>query len=371
MNIFHHTLKRLFRNKYTMLLILVLPPLLIVALISLTSGGISSLSVGLVDKDNTELTFLLEEALAEKSVVNHIKEEEIQSELSQGRVNYVLVIEEGFTSDILAGNEPLIFSYNIQESNLSMPVRLYAESFIRAARNLADSAGGDENLFYKGMDSYLEGSVKLEKNIIGADPSQRGDGLVSIMGILGLFMLFLAMLTTNNIIKDRENRTFHRIMASPIGQSNYMLQTIAAFLLIMLVQVAVVFFSSQFLIGINFGTSLLVLLAVMSVFAVVCIAFAVAVSAIAKTSRQAGAVSAMLITPMCMLGGLLWPREIMPEFLQRIGQLMPTAWMIDAAAKVVHSGQLLDAGGEILIMLLYAVVFFLLGNWRRVDIAAK
>ena len=61
----------------------------------------------------------------------------------------------------------------------------------------------------------------------------------------------------------------------------------------------------------------------------------------------------------------------MPEFLQQIGQLMPTAWMIDAVGKVASSGQLFEASGEILVMLLYAVVFFLLGNWRRVDIAAK
>ncbi len=371
MIIFHNTLKRLFRNKYTMLLILVLPPLLISVLIALSSGGISSLSVGLVDKDNTELTRQLEEVLGDKAVVNHIEEEQIQNELATGRVNYVLVIEEGFTAAILTGSEPRIFSYNIQESNLSLPVRLYTESFIRAARNLAGSAGGDESLFYAGLDNYLEGSVMLETSMVGTDPRQQGDGAVSIMGLLGLFMLFLAMFTTANIIKDRENRTFHRIMAGSVSQSSYMLQTIIAFLLIMLVQIVVVFLISHFLIGINLGASIAALFVVMAIFAVVCIAFAVAVATIARTSRQASATSALLITPMCMLGGLFWPREIMPDFLQQIGQFMPTTWMIEAVGKVAHTGLLLEARGEILVMLLFAVVFFLLGNWRRVEIAAK
>ena len=59
----------------------------------------------------------------------------------------------------------------------------------------------------------------------------------------------------------------------------------------------------------------------------------------------------------------------MPVILQQIGRFMPTAWVMDAAQKVILGSPLANVSREILIMLLYTLVFFLLGSWRRVDVA--
>ena len=86
--------------------------------------------------------------------------------------------------------------------------------------------------------------------------------------------------------------------------------------------------------------------------------------------RQAGIIASLLITPMSMLGGLLWPREVMPVILQQIGRFMPAAWVMDAAQRLILGSPLAKMfPGEMLIMFLYTLVFFLLGSWRRVDVA--
>ena len=38
--------------------------------------------------------------------------------------------------------------------------------------------------------------------------------------------------------------------------------------------------------------------------------------------------------PILMLGGCLWPRELMPEFVKRIGDFVPTTWFLKAAETV-------------------------------------
>ncbi|MDW7671247.1 MAG: hypothetical protein SCK57_07615 [Bacillota bacterium] len=77
----------------------------------------------------------------------------------------------------------------------------------------------------------------------------------------------------------------------------------------------------------------------------------------------------VLVIPPAMLGGLLWPREIMPQILQHIGMFLPTTWMMEAVNKVMITGRFLDAGWEVAILLLFSLVFFLMGSWRRVDIS--
>ncbi len=369
MIIFKNTLKRLLRNKIGLLLILIIPVAFIGVVLGIINWGSESLVVGLTDLDQTELTRSMEEILSDKAVVYHLEEKQIRTDLANGRIDYALVIEKGFTDDILADREPPIHSYSIQESNLALPVRLNLEAYIRATRNIALAAGGDSDVFYSGLEHYHNSVFIIETEQFKLDREDQAGAAIASMGLLGLNMLFLAMFATVSLIRDRENRTLYRILVSPLSQRSYMLQSIFSFLLVMLLQLAGVFFVVHYVLQIYLGLSIPNLLIVMAVFSVVCVAFGVALSSLARTTRQAGAASSLLIVPMSMLGGLLWPREIMPEFLQNIGQLMPTAWMIDAVTKVVNGSSLIGVGWEIIVMLLYGLVFFLLGSWRRVDMA--
>lgn len=370
MIILKNTLKRLLRNKVSLLLVLVIPPAMLGFLFGLGSLGVNTVTVGLVDQDQTPLTRQLEEVLQEQAAVKRLSEEDIRGELAATRVQLVLVIPAGFTETILVGGEPEPESYSIQESNLSLPLRLVAESFIRAARNVAVAADGNPETFYRGMEDYRSGRLRAETRFMDGLDGNQSSAAASAMGILGINMLFLALYATMHLLKDRENRTFHRVMTAPLSQGSYLLQIIGCFLAILMIQMTGVFFISRFLLNLYLGESTLALYGVMGVFALVCVAFSIAISSLVKTTRQAGTLASLLTTPMAMLGGLLWPREIMPEILQHIGMFLPTTWMMDAANKVIVSGRFLDAGWEVAILFLFALVFFLLGSWRRVDIAA-
>ncbi len=370
MIILQNRLKRLLRSKLTLMLILALPPLMISLIFGLGQSGSAAVFVGLVDQDRTEMTQQLEEVLGEHASVKKLEEADVQGEMAAGRIELALVAEAGFSEDIFGGREPRIYSISIQDSNLSIPLRMTAESFIRAARNLAVAAEGDEDVFYRSLVEYRQGALQLEVSQTSGADRNLSDLAIGSMGILGLNMLFLALHATMHILKDRENRTFYRVMTSPLPQWSYMLQSILCFLSVLLVQIAGVFLISRHWLDIYLGNNVKALFGVMAVFAVVCVAFGIAVAALTKSTRQAGTTASLLVTPMAMLGGMLWPREIMPEVLQRIGLFLPTTWMMKAASKVVESGRFLEAGWEIAILLLFALVFFLLGSWRRADLVA-
>ena len=360
--------RRLLRNKLSLLLVLVIPPMMISLLMGLGMMGSDAMYVGLVDQDQTPLTRQLEEVLQQHGTVILLKEEGVRGALARNQVSLVLVAEAGFTDDVLAGRHPGVHSYSIEASNLSLPVRTATENFIAIARSQGLAAKGEEALFYQRMNDLRQSQIQVVVTQADGTSPQQMWHAVSAMGILGMNMLFLSFYAAMYLLKDRENRTFQRAMITPLTQRSYLLQMIGCFMLVLLIQVAGVFAVTGSLMGMYLGENVMALLGVMMVFAAVCISLAVAIAAHVKSTRQAGMLSSLLVTPMAMLGGLLWPREIMPEALQHVGLFLPTTWMMEAVSQVIVTGRLANAGWEILILMLFALIFFLLGGWQRVDI---
>jgi ABC-2 type transport system permease protein len=368
MTVFKYTVKRLLRNKGNLFMILFLTPLFIGITFGLGSFTKDSISVGLVDLDNTPLTNMLLESLEETSPVYLFAEDEIRNALASSKVDYVLVVDSGFTEQLLAGNEPALRGYSIQETNIASRVKVKAEGFLGAARSLAAAAKGNEIAFYQGLDQYRGGSFVLK-----CDTFRNNDrdisGTLSALGLLGMSMMMLSSFTSINLIRDRENRTFYRVMAAPVPLKYYMLQNILCFFLILLMQVGVMFLVVHFVFGFYLGLSAAKLYLVMAVFAMLCVSMGVALSALARTVQQAGTIASLIITPMSMLSGLFWPRELMPGILQTLGNYLPPTWLIAAAKKVMLGQPLSSAGMELAILLGFTAAFFLLGTWRRADIA--
>ncbi|WKB34976.1 hypothetical protein QS257_14520 [Terrilactibacillus sp. S3-3] len=55
--------------------------------------------------------------------------------------------------------------------------------------------------------------------------------------------------------------------------------------------------------------------------------------------------------------------------MQKIADFTPTAWGMKALTKLVYGNGLNDVIIDLIILVLFATVFFLLASWRRTDIA--
>jgi len=368
MTVFFYTVKRLLRNKATLLTMLLLTPLFIGFTYGLGNFGQTGITVGLVDLDNTPLTEMLIEVLEESTSVVKLKEGDIRSALSGNKADYILVLDSGFSNQIIEGNEPKLRSYSIQESNIAARVKIKMEGFLGAAMSLADTAQGDQVAFYAGMDAYRGGSFVIDSKTFRKDEKSI-DTALGGLGLLAMSMMLLSTFSAINLIKDRENRTLFRVLASPISLKGYMLQNILSFLMVLVSQVAITLAIVRFVYGIYLGPSVLNLFLVMSVFALLCVAMGIALAAVARNARQASTIASLIVTPMSMLSGLFWPRSIMPEFLQVVGRYLPPTWVVEAANKVMLGRPISSASVELLILLGFILVFFLLGTWRRTDIS--
>lgn len=92
------------------------------------------------------------------------------------------------------------------------------------------------------------------------------------------------------------------------------------------------------------------------------VGFGLMMASIVKTRQQASALSAVLIVSTCMLGGVYWPLEIVPEFMQQIAKAVPQSWMITGFREIVSGSLYIPAIRNSTVVLLgISLLFFAIG----------
>jgi ABC-2 type transport system permease protein len=366
MIIFISNLKRIFKAKSNLIIMFIFP-IIFITLSMMGSVGDSRPAIGIVDKDNTKFTKLLIEKIEDKNDVVLLKETDLKNRLVSANIDYGMVIYNGYTKDILSNKEANITGYSIKESNMSLPTKYYIDSFINSAKNIGVAARGNEQEFYKGLNAYDKGVLAVEYKTLNKDKA-RGSNTLASMGFLIMSMLLAATMTASIILKDKQNKTFYRIFAGPISSRNYMIQNVLSFFITQVLQLVIIFSIMIFGFNAYFGPSLLAMFGLYMIFSIVCVSIGVAISSIARDSRQAASLSNFVTIPMCMIGGCFWPRDFMPDILVKISNFMPTTWLLKAASKLINGDAISSIFTDVAVLLLFALVFILLGSWKKADI---
>ena len=148
-----------------------------------------------------------------------------------------------------------------------------------------------------------------------------------------LLLLFIASRLGGIILEDRINKTLLRVSVAPISHFQYLWQNLLAYTII-LTAVNMVFV----LLGvIVHGESLLspiLLFIIYTVFSMTALGFSLAWYSLFRNKEAAFSILGGIIIIMAMLGGVLWPVEIMPEYLQRAVMLLPTYWAAEGTLLV-------------------------------------
>lgn len=363
MAVFFSNIKRIFRKKTNRILIFLLPILFVILAFNInTSTG--TVSVGVVDNDNTEFT---------KGIANVVKcefvklnDKEINTEIANG-ADYIVVIDKGFTDKLIKGEDAQIKGYKPDGLGINSGAKLAIENYINAGKNIAQYSNKDSNKFYESLKEYNKGNFSSEVKVINNEKGS-GESEKYSLGFLAYTLLLLASISCYIIMEDKKNNTLVRVFATPISSKSYLLQNIFSFLAIMIIQIIIMFNVITKGFKGDIGPSYFNMFILFTVFAVCAIALNLAICSVSKNAKQASTLSGLINTLLAMLGGCFWPRDIMPDFLITAGDFTPTAWLIDAVNKLLLSSDISSVYKNIGIILLFTVVFFLFCSWKKVDV---
>lgn len=129
-------------------------------------------------------------------------------------------------------------------------------------------------------------------------------------------------------------------------------------------QALFIFVAGTVLFGVSWGSPPAALLLI-ALFVAVGTSIGMLFGTIFSTPEQAGAIGAPLGIGAGMLGGCMWPLEIVPDTMRTVGHALPHAWAMDAWIELIgRGGGLADISTELAVLAAFVAVLFPLGAWR-------
>jgi ABC-2 type transport system permease protein len=175
--------------------------------------------------------------------------------------------------------------------------------------------------------------------------------------VLGLFPFVVMFLVTSvATLRERQSGTLERLLVMPLGKADLIGGYAVAFGLLGALQ-AVLATAFATVVGLDVAgpVGLLILVAVLD--AILGTTFGLLVSAFAATEFQAVQFMPAAVIPQFLVCGILLPRVEMPVALQRISDVLPLSYVVDAMRRVTVEEQV---GRGLVVDLVLVVAFTVL-----------
>lgn len=185
-----------------------------------------------------------------------------------------------------------------------------------------------------------------------------GPAMIALFPFIMMFVI-----TSISTLRERRGGTLERLLTLPISKLDFILGYALAFGLLAILQAAIAVGFAVWVCGLTIEGSIWLLLAVAVADAVLGTALGLLASAFAQTEFQVVQFMPAFVFPQILLGGLLLPREDMPDALFAISDWLPLSHAIDALNAVARDTE--DAGYvamKVLIIAAFIVGAIVLGS---------
>ena len=181
-------------------------------------------------------------------------------------------------------------------------------------------------------------------------------------GLAVVVLFFVFILTGVSFLRERLQGTLERLMASPATRADLVVGYLLGFFLFAALQLVVLLLFTIWVLGMKYRGSLGEVLAFQLLVALGSLNLGILASTWARNEFQVVQFIPLFILPQFLLGGLLWPVEQMPWYLQDLSRIMPLRYAIEGLRGIMLEGngfsgvlpQLGFLGGFALVMLFLA-----------------
>ena len=341
-------------------------------------------SVIIVDKDKTPYS---EEFVNELKLSNIFKftDSDIDSaslQVEEGDALVALIINEGFHNSIENGNKIIIgqikikddtYIFTLQETVRSIIAKMAgseriaeaAADFISFQKPTADREEAKASAYKAVKESWkYKNPLKITSTVANTNIQSGYDGLKhSMIGFTIFFSTYTMVFSIGTILSDKRYKTWERMLISPVSMSSILGGTMAVSCLVGFIQMAVLIFGGRYLFGMDWGDSMAGIITVSTAFVFTVTAMGLMMSGIVKTQAQLGAVAPVVLTSSAMLGGCMWPLEIVNnKALLFLAELTPHKWAIQGMESIAARGMGFEAAiMPTMVLLIMGIIFFVIG----------
>ncbi len=179
------------------------------------------------------------------------------------------------------------------------------------------------------------------------------------------FVMMFLMMSAKDLVTERQDRTLARLMVSRATALDLVLGFFLGGLVLGLLQASILLVLNSLAFGIDYGDSPLCLVLTVLLFAGVSSAGSVLLGSVARTGGQADGLGMAVTMTMAAVGGLWWPLEVVPGFMQAAGRALPTGQAITIFHDMIGRGWgLAQLSGLLAGLAAWFLVVLALAVWR-------
>ena len=225
--------------------------------------------------------------------------------------------------------------------------------------------GADPNMAQQWVNYASNVIVNLSGGAVNAkllyNPSMRSayNFVPAILGML--LMLVCAMMTSISIVREKERGTMEVLLVSPVRPLMIIIAKVVPYLVLAFAILTTILLMARYVLDVPLAGSIVWIYVVSTIYIILALSLGLLISNIATTQLMALLLSAMvLLVPIVMLSGMMFPVESMPEILQWIAAVVPPRYYIQAMRKLMIMG--VDIGNVVreIVILSAMAMFFLL-----------
>ncbi len=293
-----------------------------------------------------------------------------------------LVIRQGFQESIENGSDISLGMMKIKDDTVTLTIQELASSivlkmagsirtadvtadFIKEAKPGTDIQAVKTAAYENVMDSWkykTPMSVTSEAANTGAR-SDNNNLMHSMIGFTVFFSMYTMVFSIGTILSDKQYKTWERMLVSPLSRTSILGGTMVVSYLTGAVQMGVLLLCGKYLLKIDWGNSMSGILLVSAAFVFSVTSLGLMLSGFIKTQGQLGTLTPIVLTSTSMLGGCMWPLEIVTnKALLFLAELTPQKWAIQGIKSIASGGMGFRAA--ILpsaVLLVMGIIYFTIG----------
>jgi ABC-2 type transport system permease protein len=366
---------RSFRDRMSLFFVLVLPMILIVVL-GMTYGGMSTARVGLADEDRGPLAGDLADGVATASIPVDLRRfgtaEELRDAVERGYVEVGLVIHPGYDAALRSGGTGSV-EYVTQPKSYATAVKTALDAqiarqaaLVRAARFAAATNGVsfDDALTAARAGATQIGRIDVPVMAVGEVVENPNGYAVGAESQVILFMFLTSMTGAVALVTTRLLGISRREYSTPTSAGTIVLGETLGRFAFALFQGLFIVVASSILFGVDWidplATGAIILL-----FGLAASGAAMLLATFVANEHQLSALGPALGMSLALLGGAMVPIEVFPPVMRTLAMATPHAWAIEAFhTLLLHGGGVVAVLPQLGALLAFSVGLLLLASFR-------
>ena len=279
-----------------------------------------SLPTAVLSQDNSRYARTITAALQTSGYFKVVKqiatEDEAESLLARGDVQFVVTIPVGFERALARAERPVL----LIEADATDPSA--TGNAIAALSQAIDTALAHDltGVMAESMPAPSPVDLRIHRRY-----NPEGVTAYNIVpGLLGVILTMTMVLMTGlAMTRERERGTFENLLATPALPIEVMTGKIMPYILIGLLQVTLVLLAARYIFEVPMQGNIVLLYAGVLIFIAANLTLGITFSSIARNQLQAMQMTFFFFLPSMLLSGFMFPFRGMPYWAQVIGNALP------------------------------------------------